>query len=202
MFPLEVVLFPRTFLPLHIFEPRYKEMIGDCLRESTKFGVVLAQGNGVLHTGCAASIEKVVHIYEDGRMDILTKGRLRFEIQALHNDRSYFQADVSYFDDDDAAPADPGVIRDATELHSELASILNSDREMPDLNDPLLSFQLAQISPDLHFRQILLQMRSESERMDRVLEHLRSLIERQKAKNFLHRVSRTNGHGKPPRDLN
>ena len=83
LFPLQVVLFPRTALPLHIFEERYKQMIADVLRGKSEFGVVLAGEKGIVNTGCTATIEKVVKKYPDGRMDLLTLGRRRFEIIML-----------------------------------------------------------------------------------------------------------------------
>ncbi|MDL1888765.1 hypothetical protein FBQ96_04145, partial [Nitrospirales bacterium NOB] len=106
VFPLpNVVFFPKTYLPLHIFEPRYKEMIGLCLEEPCQFGVVLSSGNGVLRTGCAAAIHRVLKRYEDGKLDILAYGTDRFEIISIDSERSYFRADVRYFDDDDTRPA-------------------------------------------------------------------------------------------------
>jgi Lon protease-like protein len=196
LFPLEVVLLPRAPLPLHIFEERYKEMIGLCLDESREFGVVLARGNGVLRAGCTASIDRVVERYDDGRLDILCYGVSRFEIISIETDRSYFQADVRYFEDDDRRPARQAAIREADERRREFARLVNEEPSSVDLEDPQLSFLLAQISPDLNFRQMLLQLRSEADRMDRVAEHLASLIERQKTREVMGKVARANGHGK------
>ena len=91
LFPLQVVLFPRTALPLHIFEERYKEMIGDVLRGHTEFGVVLAGEKGIVNTGCTATVEKVLKNYPDGRMDLLTVGRRRFEIILLNDEKPYLR---------------------------------------------------------------------------------------------------------------
>ena len=71
---------PGAELPLHIFEDRYKEMIGEVIRDRVEFGVVLASEKGIVNTGCTAMIDKVLREYPDGRMDILTRGRRRFEI--------------------------------------------------------------------------------------------------------------------------
>src|SRR5262249_605876 len=87
LFPLEVVLFPRTVLPLHIFEDRYKEMIGDVLREESEFGVVLARENGIVNLGCTAVVSEVIERHPDGRLDILTTGRRRFEVLSLNEER-------------------------------------------------------------------------------------------------------------------
>lgn len=103
LFPLGLVLFPGMELPLHIFEPRYREMINRCLEEEIPFGVVLINQNpeaGEVGEPCpigtAARITKV-HRYPDGRMDIKTLGTKRFHIEALNYNRSYLSAQVSHF---------------------------------------------------------------------------------------------------------
>jgi Lon protease-like protein len=70
LFPLQVVVFPRTQLPLHIFEERYKEMVAAAMRDNTEFGIVLAKEDGIVNAGCTVGVEKVQ--YADSRMDILT----------------------------------------------------------------------------------------------------------------------------------
>ena len=74
LFPLRVVVFPRTPLPLHIFEERYKEMVGEAIRESSEFGIVLAKDDGIVNAGCTVVVKEVLKTYADGRMDILTRG--------------------------------------------------------------------------------------------------------------------------------
>ncbi len=196
LFPLELVLLPRTPLPLHIFEERYKEMIGLCLEEPCEFGVVLAKGNGVLRTGCAAAIDRVLRRHEDGRMDILAYGTNRFEIASIDTGRSYFRAEVSYFDDDDLRPARPELIWEASLRRLEYARLTGEDAMDLDLKDPRVSFLLAHISPDLDFRQTLLQMRSEADRIERVAAHLANLVERHHVKEAMSKAARQNGHGK------
>lgn len=201
LFPLEVVLFPNTTLPLHIFEERYKEMINECIAEDRAFGVVLSRGNGVLRTGSTATVEQVLQRFDDGRMDILTLGRQRFEILSIQTERSFFQAEVRYFDDDDSEPANSQTILKAIERFEELVKLTEDDTETPDADHPELSFQLAQISTDLSFRQTLLQMRSEADRMEQVCEHLGVLLERNRLGKEIKKVARLNGHGKHTPDL-
>ena len=78
LFPLDVVLFPGAPLPLHIFEERYKEMIGLCLQQQSSFGVVRAQSEGLAIIGCTARIEQVLERMDDGRLNILTRGARPF----------------------------------------------------------------------------------------------------------------------------
>src|SRR5271155_2912576 len=94
LFPLDLVLLPGTPLPLHIFEPRYKELIRTCLGERTKFGVIRAAEGGIVRVGCSAEIVDVVRTYPDGRMDILTMGRQRFAVHDVDQDSEYLRADV------------------------------------------------------------------------------------------------------------
>src|SRR5437764_4107315 len=105
LFPLQVVVFPRTPLPLHIFEERYKEMIGNAIRDNSEFGVVLAREEGIVNAGCTVVVEKLLQMHPDGRMDILTRGRRRFEISSLNEEKEYLQAEVEFFDDEDFEPA-------------------------------------------------------------------------------------------------
>jgi Lon protease-like protein len=197
LFPLEVVLLPGAALPLHIFEERYKEMIGLCLAESRPFGVVLAHGNGIFKMGCTAAIRKVLERYEDGRIDILASGVERFEIISINTDRSYFRAEVSYFDDDDDRPARPSTVKEAALRREEYARLTGAEIDVVDLEEPQASFLLAGVSTDLKFRQTLLQCRSEADRMELVAAHLKELIERHKARAAISKVSRSNGHGRP-----
>src|SRR5262250_2228258 len=83
LFPLNVVLFPGADLPLHIFEPRYRKMVRDCLDNKSEFGMLLALENGIAGTGCTAEILEVAKKYNDGRMDILTVGRAPFRVVQL-----------------------------------------------------------------------------------------------------------------------
>ena len=193
LFPLQVVLFPRTPLPLHIFEDRYKEMVGELLGTEDSFGVVLAQGQGILRIGCSATIDRVTQKYDDGRLDILTFGGDRFEIREVNTERSFLRGRVSYFDDDDFAACSDDAVRRAISANADYRRLTESDDE-PEMEDPQLSFQLARVSPDLGFRQTLLAMRSEAQRMARVADHLELLIERQKLQEQTRKVARTNGH--------
>src|SRR5438105_3783113 len=72
LFPLNVVLFPHQPLPLHIFEPRYKKMVNDCLEKRLEFGVVLVHQGQLYQNGTCARIENILERFEDGRLKILT----------------------------------------------------------------------------------------------------------------------------------
>ena len=202
LFPLQVVVFPRTPLPLHIFEDRYKEMVGEAIRDGSEFGVVLAKDEGIMNAGCTVVVEKLLHQYPDGRMDILTRGRRRFEIVALNDEKDYLQAEVRYFDDDDLAlPA--AELRDRVLANYRDLAALAASREQgePDLGDPQLSFQLARALPDVDFLNTLLQHRSEIGRLERLNRYLVDFIPRQRTIERVRALAPTNGFGGKPAGL-
>ena len=199
LFPLQVVVFPRTPLPLHIFEDRYKEMVGNAIRENSEFGMVLVKGEGIVNAGCTVTVEKVVHMHPDGRLDILTRGQRRFEIRSLDEEKDYLQAQVNFFDDDDFAPV-PAELREQAIAQFLLLSKLSGTQaaEEPNLEDPQLSFQLAQVVPDLDFRQVLLATRSEADRMKQLADFFPGYSSRQRQIQHARAVAPTNGHAKWP----
>jgi Lon protease-like protein len=177
LFPLDVVLFPGAPLPLHIFEPRYKEMVNECIEKKTSFGMVRAKENAVAEVGCTAAILSVNKEYEDGRLDIVTEGKQRFSIVELNHDRSFLQAEVTWFDDDEPAAIPPSDAATAIELHEQLLDALGQETEEVEPGASLVSFQLAYELPvDLDFKQAILEMKSEAERLETLIEYYRATI--------------------------
>ena len=176
LFPLEVVLFPDTPLPLHIFEPRYREMIGECLEEKKVFGVVRAKESSLAEIGCTAEILSVAKKYDDGRLDIVTEGRRRFRIQQVKHDRPFLQGEIEYFEDE-AGAVKPSDAKRALELYAEIAQLMGGEYAPPDANEPQLSFVLAGTLPlDLDFKQTLLGLRSEPERILGLIEYYEAVL--------------------------
>lgn len=197
LFPLGVVLFPRTALPLHIFEERYKEMIGEAIEGASEFGVVLAQENGILHQGCTARVERVLKKYEDGRMDIITLGARRFQLRRLEEGRSFLRGAVSFFDDGEGTEASFALRQRVTTGFQRLfAAQTQSFPFEIDYQDPQLSFQLAQVLPDLEVKQQLLGMRSEAERLEKLIAFFPVFAAQRDISEQIRRVAPTNGHGK------
>ena len=193
LFPLDVVLFPGAPLPLHIFEPRYKEMIGECLEQKRHFGMVRVKESAIASVGCSATILNVIKRYEDGRLDIAAEGVQRFEIETLNQERAFLQGEVIYFDDD-PSQVGTGPKQELIKLHEQLFTILGQDSEVePDA--ALLSFHLAHELPvDLDFKQALLEMKSEAERIETLAEYYRATIPKVE-KNLLARErAGRNGH--------
>ena len=202
LFPLHVVVFPRTRLMLHIFEERYKEMIGNAIRDGSEFGIVLAKDEGIVSAGCTVAVEKVVQMYPDGRMDILAAGRRRFEISNLNEEKEWLEGEVSFFDDDDFAPAPADLREQAVARYRELNQLASSREHLSaDLQDPQLSFQLAQAVPDLDFLSALLRERSESGRLKALNTFLSQYIPRQRTIERMKTLGPRNGAGPTPAGL-
>jgi Lon protease-like protein len=176
LFPLDVVLLPGTPLPLHIFEPRYKEMIGECLANNAPFGVVRALEEGVAEIGCTAEIVTVTKEYPDGRMDLVAEGRKRFEVLELNRDRSFLRAEVLIVPDELAASSEEDKAR-AIQVHLQILSLAGAVQDLSAADQHALSFYLAGSLPlDLDFKQKLLGMRSESERLQAVAAYLEGIL--------------------------
>jgi len=89
LFPLGLVLLPYMELPLHIFEVRYKTMTNQCIEDGQDFGIVFFDGTVIQKIGCTAKIQSVVRRYDDGRMDILTRGKRRFVTKDMDESRPF-----------------------------------------------------------------------------------------------------------------
>ena len=193
MFPLDVVLFPGAALPLHIFEPRYKEMITECLEQKKPFGMIRANKDALAEVGCTAVITKIRKKYDDGRMDIDAEGRQRFEIIQLNQERSFLQGEVLFFDDDPAKVSDADA-KSALQLHTQLLEILGQQTELKP-TDLCSSFQLAHELPvDLDFKQALLEMKSEPLRLETLVEYYKATIPRVEKTLRVRQKASGNGH--------
>jgi len=195
LFPLDVVLLPGTPLPLHVFEPRYKEMIGECLQGSQVFGVVRAKEGGVAEIGCTAEIMTVTKKYDDGRMDIVTLGRDRFEVLHVSQERSFLQAEVLYLRDEPSA-ASPEEVSQAMKLHTEIMTLAGAQpADVSEIDKQQLSFHLAGSLPlDLDFKQALLGMKSEPERLQAIISFFETLLPSMRRTVHVRRKAGGNGH--------
>jgi Lon protease-like protein len=199
LFPLQLVVFPRIQAPLHIFEERYKEMVGEAISRESEFGIVLAKDAGIVSVGCCVSVEKVVTTYPDGRMDILTRGTRRFEILSVDQEKSYLRGEVEFFNDDDDEPVSRQLKDEAISGYRILVESGQSrGYGDPELDDPQLSFQLAQAIEDMDFQCILLRDRSESSRLRQLADFLKGYVPRIKETARMKELAPKNGFGHHP----
>jgi uncharacterized protein len=195
LFPLDLVLLPGAVLPLHIFEPRYKEMISECLEKHQPFGIVRTKEGGVAEIGCTAEIVTVTKRYDDGRMDIVTQGQDRFAVVQVDQERSFLRAEVLYLRDEPGTATSEEIAR-AIELHGEIMKLAGAEAEnAAEMNREQLSFHLAASLPlDLDLKQALLSMKSEPERLRAVISFFEALLPNMRRTMHARRKAGGNGH--------
>jgi Lon protease-like protein len=204
LFPLDLVLLPGAALPLHIFEPRYREMIGECLAQKREFGVVRVEilaetgqvrEQRVADVGCTAQIVSVAKTYADGRLDILARGMQRFEILSVETSRAFLQADILYLQDEATSPAVDDMTK-AIALHAEILTLAGTQPEnSATIEEGLLSFHLASSLPlDLAFKQSLLEMSSENARIQALISFFESVLPNLRRATHVRKKAGGNGH--------
>lgn len=174
LFPLNVVLFPGEQLPLHIFEPRYRRMVRDCLDARSPFGMLLAMDDGITRVGCTAEILEVMKRFPDGRMDILTVGRDPFRIVELYTEDPLLEGQVDYLEDRDSQ-VEPKKQQKLIELYETCHTLLFNSlpRSFEEVPREELTFAIAATLPiDLLCKQHMLELRTESERQEKLLKYL------------------------------
>jgi Lon protease-like protein len=198
LFPLPIVLVPTERIPLHIFEPRYRELIDECVENGTEFGLVLATGDGAVHEiGTRASVEQVLERLDDGRMNIVVEGRERFRLLELTRGRAFTTGVVESVRDEDEAAVEEDVDL-ALGLFSQLAEVAGSDVDIPDRSSPLLDFELAaRVDFGVESKQALLASTSPRERMKRLVELLETALEALKLQHVLEERAGQNGKVAP-----
>ena len=183
LFPLGIVLLPTEQVPLHIFEPRYRELVGECLEDDLEFGLVYADDDGLREIGTRAAITEVLERFDDGRLNIVVEGRERFRLVELTEGRTFHTGEVEPVDDDEDV-ADPEEVEKALELFVKLVELTGTEIDTPDPETPQLSYTIAarfEFAPEI--KQQLLQEVSERERIHQLVELLDSaatVIERER----------------------
>jgi Lon protease-like protein len=212
IFPLQAVLFPGTPLPLHIFEPRYKRMLADCLTADRRFGITPVTKEGLLPeagaVGCIAEV-RVNQGLPDGRSNIVVLGGLRFVLsRILDESLPYTVALVQTFDDDANSSPSPEEVATLRKLFTSyiagLRELSDTEPEEPTLSDePLsLSFQVAgAVECDPGIKQRLLAERSTSRRVNALIQLLPLLTSGLERALKVHRRAHTNGKGGSAPDI-
>jgi len=195
LFPLHVVLFPDMPLPLHIFEPRYREMIMRCREEKSPFGVILirdgddAGGEALPHlVGTTARITQYEEL-PDGRMNILVFGETRFRVTRTSYDKPYLSAQVEPFREDSAKAPEAKPATEAVAglfkkyLHTLFAMTGRSLSALQLPQEPeYLSYAIASVlQVPLAEKQRLLEIADTARRLEHEAEILRAEVDAQDA---------------------
>lgn len=217
LFPLPLVLLPNELLPLHIFEPRYRQMLKDIGLEKNLFGVSyfnqeesLADKPPLDSIGCVAEVREIQNL-PDGRSNLLTVGVIRYRLlEYVDSGDPYFVGDVEFFEDDEAdelivAPLADEVFRLFKRI-AKAAHKLSGERgrfpEIPQAEPEALSFLVTaafNFEPEMKYK--MLEMRSTIERLERLREILRQTVGKMEETADIHKIAQTNGHSKKKIDF-
>jgi ATP-dependent Lon protease len=197
LFPLDLVLFPGQALPLHIFEPRYREMTRHCIETQSPFGIVLARETSLARTGCSAIILKILKTYEDGRSDILTAGQRAFHLRGTHDEKPYLEGDIEYLDED-FLNVDPAISSRLTDLYNRCHNVLYGEggpRFDAEGGISLAYHAASELPVNTSVRQQVLETRLEAQRQRVLLAHLEEWYPRLERRERVRGKSAGNGHG-------
>jgi Lon protease-like protein len=166
LFPLPLVLMPGEQAPLHIFEPRYRELVAECLDRAEPFGLVLSdEEGGIREVGTRALVVEVLDRFDDGRLNIVVEGVERFRVVGLTDGRPFVTAEVDAVDDDLELPT-PGERADALAAYDRVVEAAEAELDDLEREGDDLAFQIAaRIDLGTEVKQQLLEMRSERERI-------------------------------------
>jgi ATP-dependent Lon protease len=217
LFPLPLVLLPNEFLPLHIFEPRYRQMLQDVALEKNMFGVsyfnpteefVEKPATGSI--GCVAEIREVQAL-PDGRSNVITVGVIRYHLIDYINDGApYLVGDVEFFEDEeeDASVLNPladevfALFRRVALAAHKLSGERGTFPDVQQTEPQALSFLVMaafNLEPDLKYQ--LLETRSTIERLERLKEILVQTVGKMEESAEINKIARTNGHSKKKLDI-
>src|SRR4051812_1720540 len=194
LFPLGIVLLPTEIVPLHIFEERYKLMIGECLESDDEFGIVWLSDDGLREVGCTASVNQVLEELEDGRMNILVAGGRPFRLLRRIDDMPYPAGDVEMLDDSTEGAALADLTSEAHERYADLVEQVTDERPAPDDLEHLDAYGMAAtIEFDAEPKQALLELRSERDRLVQVRDLFVTTMKRLAEAEEAGELARSNG---------
>ena len=172
LFPLPLVLVPGEQTPLHVFEPRYKELIGECLDQGQPFGLVLADDEGMRDVGTVATVVEVLEQFEDGRLNVVVEGQSRFKLLELTEGRTFATAEVDTVEDEGDEPTAEERER-CLAAYDRVVEAAAAELDDFDRAGDFISFQIvSRIDLGTEVKQALLETRSERERVLRLAELL------------------------------
>jgi Lon protease-like protein len=198
IFPLGIVVFPGEELNLHIFEPRYKQLVTECFAEAKPFGIPTVLKSGLAEIGTLVEVKEVVEVYEDGKMDIRTEGLKVFRILEVVKsipEKLYTGAIVNYMENDERRHVIKmrNLLKNLRELHTILK--LTNDFKKPD--HELLSYDLAHHAAlSLEEEHEFLGLMREDQRLEYLKRHISKLLPIVSEMEQLKERIKLNGHFK------
>ena len=178
LFPLGLVVLPSEVVPLHIFEERYKTMIGECLARETEFGIVWLSDDRLREIGCACQIDRVLEQMEDGRMNLLTRGTRPFRVLERQSHLPYPAGVIEFLADRDE-PVDQTLADEAHDAYADLVRRATDRDPQPEEISGMGAYEMAAtVDFGLEAKQGLLDLRSENARLRLVTRLFRAAIKR------------------------
>ena len=178
LFPLGIVAIPAELIPLHIFEERYRTMIGECLEQEREFGIVWMSEDGLKATGCACRIEDVLERLPDGRLNIACRGTRPFRLLERREHLPYPAGVVEWLEDKPETP-DEGTLDAAREAYAALVVEATDEEPDPERLATMTAYDMAAtVDFGLEAKQGLLDLRSENARLRLVTRLFRAAVKR------------------------
>ena len=178
LFPLGLVALPTEAVPLHIFEERYRTMIGQCIDSESEFGIVWMSDDGLRDIGCACEVEQVLEEMDDGRFNVLTRGTRPFRVLERQGHLAY-PAGLVEFVDDDTEEVDDEALERARAVYADLVKrATDREPEGSDLDELDAYAMAATVDFGLDAKQGLLELRSENARLRLVTRLFRAATKR------------------------
>jgi Lon protease-like protein len=178
LFPLGLVALPSEYVPLHIFEARYRTMVAECLERDRELGIVWLSDEELKPIGCAVAIERVLERMEDGRINILTRGTRPFRLIERQDDLAYPAGTVEFLGDRDEEP-DEAATAAARDAYAAL--VVEATDAEPDAERlaAMTAYDMAAtVDFGLEAKQGLLELRSENARLRLLAQLMRAALKR------------------------
>jgi Lon protease-like protein len=197
LFPLNLVLVPGEQAPLHIFEERYRELIGECLDFGNEFGLLLEDENGMREVGVSCAVVEVVDRFPDGRLNIVVEAQQRFQLVELTEGRTFRTGEIELVPDELDSP-DEDEIEECLAAYARVVTAAEADVDDLDLDADSIAYQIAsRVDFGTEIKQGLLELRSERERVIRLAPMLNQAAEAvERDREIRHRAS-GNGRVEP-----
>ncbi len=207
LFPLGVVLFPGSYLPLHIFEPRYRQLIRECVESQQPFGINLFEDGDLHLVGCTAQVHGILRQYSDGRLDIIVVGRRRYVLQSFDDQiKPYIVGTIEYLDDHGDQAIRLDLYQTCVRLYNSLVERVfpNADQlklpleTIPTIEGSTPSFFMAQKAGlKLEQKQVVLSLQNENDRLEFLARHLEEILPQLDRAEEVYRVARNDGYFTP-----
>ena len=196
LFPLGLVLLPGEKVPLHIFEERYKQMIGECLEEEREFGIIWLADDALKDVGCGARITRVLERFDDGRMNIVVEGTTPFRLERRIGELAYPAGDIELLEDEPGT--DEAALERARKSYADLVEEVTETRPEPEALAEMDAYGMAAtLEIAASAKQALLELRSEPARLEQLEALFDEALKRIRTATRVAEQASGNGHLRP-----